>query len=56
MGVISPFAPASMAPASGFLAGVRDRRDDRLEVPAPLQQLLVLPGSGFSSHDSSRVD
>ena len=36
-----------------FLAGVRHGRDNRLETPAPLQQLFVLSCSGFSSHDSS---
>ena len=56
MGVINPFAPASMAPANADSSqGCATAVSNRLEVPAPLQQLFVLAGSGFSIHDPSRV-
>ena len=39
----------------GFLAGVRHGREHGLEVPAPLEHLFVLAGSGFAIHGSSRA-
>ena len=55
IGVISPFAAASSAPASAVSShGCATAVGTGSQVAAPFQQLFVFSGSGFSRHIASR--